>query len=201
VNVSSRCCLTTRKPALELLRAYIRKSERYVQKNYKWTDPYNSAHPSLTHCVAQIPTNPELEQDVNRAVELDSNSAEGYYWLSALQYGENRVENLTRAIEHDPDNGKYYYRRSQVREMTHLYGIKFEDEDIQGVNRLRDQARQRGCQRVNEAAQHDFNRALELGYEEAVTEKNYKKPSFSFDLESSPNSIVEALLDRMNKKK
>jgi hypothetical protein len=85
--------------------------------------------------------------------------------------------------------------------MTHLYGIKFEDEDIQGVNRLRDQARQRGCQRVNEAAQHDFNRALELGYEEAVTEKNYKKPSFSFDLESSPNSIVEALLDRMNKKK
>jgi hypothetical protein len=56
---------------------------------------------------------------------------------------------------------------------------------------------------VNEAAQRDFNRAVELGYEEAVAEKNYKEPSFPFDLDSlgSTNSIVEALLDRMNKKK
>jgi len=55
---------------------------------------------------------------------------------------------------------------------------------------------------VSETAQQDFNRAVELGYEEAVTEKNYKTP-FSFDLSSlgSTNSYLEALLDQINKKK
>ena len=83
----------------------------------------------------------------------------------------------------------------------HLDAMKFADR--KGESELSEQARQRGCHRVNEAAQRDFNRAVELGYEEAVAEKNYKEPSFSFDLDSlgSTNSIVEALLDRMNKKK
>jgi hypothetical protein len=139
--------------------------------------------------------------DLKRAVELDTNNAEGYYWLSALYYDDDQIENLTRAIECDLNSGKYYYRRSQVQERMHLDAMKFADR--KGESELREQARQRGCHRVNEAAQRDFNRAVELGYEEAVAEKNYKEPSFSFDLDSlgSTNSIVEALLDRMNKKK
>ncbi len=181
--------------------AYIRKCERYVQKNNKRTDPYERASYLRPHNVFGVGTNPELERDINRAVELDPNSAEGYYWLSALQHGETQVENLTRAIERDPNNGKYYYRRSQVGDRIHLEGrTKF--GDIEGEKKLRDQARQRGCHRASEAAQQDFNRAVELGYEEAVTEKDYKTPSFSFDLNSlgSTNSYIEALLDQINKK-
>jgi hypothetical protein len=178
--------------------AYINKCARYVQKNHKQTDPYGRSHPSLPYNISSsFATNAELERDVNHAVELDPNSAEGYYWLSALQYGENRVESLTRAIERDRNNGKYYYRRSQARESIHLWGIKF--DDIGGTQKLRDQAFQRGCQRVNEAAQQDFDRAIALGYEEAVIEKNYKKldPTSL----SSRNPDLEALLDLLNEKK
>jgi hypothetical protein len=181
--------------------AYINKCERYVQKKEKRTDPYKQALPGLPHHVYGLSGNQELERDLKRAVELDTNNAGGYYWLSALYYDDDRIENLTRAIECDLNSGKYYYRRSQVQEGMHLDAMKF--EDWKGEDELREQARQRGRHRVNEAAQRDFNRAVELGYEEAVTEKNYKKPSFSFDPKSldSTNSFFETILDQINKKK
>jgi hypothetical protein len=115
--------------------AYINKCERYLQKKEKRTDPYERG--VLPHHVYGVGIE-ELERDINRAIELDPNNAEGYYWLSAFQYGESQVKNLTRAIECDLNSGKYYYRRSQVQERMHLDSMKFADR--KGESELREQA-------------------------------------------------------------
>jgi len=123
---------------------------------------------------------------LRRAIELDPSNAELYYLqseffcrgfssdhfgLSALSPLKEieQVDSLKRAIELDPKNGKYWYRRSQAQD--DLYRVLHKDE----WEKSRREAVERGDHRVSQLAQHDFERAVELHYKEAVDEKKWPR--------------------------
>jgi hypothetical protein len=116
----------------------------------------------------------ETRQDIRRAIELDPTQGDYYYWYSASSFDDDGLANLSRAIERDPTNGKYHYIRSILLDGKHLNALTENMEMQAGFSHrreLREQARGRGHCRVNQAAQRDFEKAVELGYEHAVKEK------------------------------
>jgi tetratricopeptide (TPR) repeat protein len=161
-----------------------------LTRKFKEKEPYKDLGEPFSSIVwvkglSTIAGSDEARRELRHAIELDPNRGEFHYWLSAMTYDEEQLANLARAIELDPDNGKYYYVRSHKLERRHLR--KMEDTLTQGmdsmsklrhvkVKELQDEARQRGVFRLDEAAQRDFERAINLGYEYAVNEKQAPDP-------------------------